>query len=99
MLSRRTGSETRSTPPAARCAATALGLSALAVAGPVREQPRPGARRKALVTAHACAPGGAGSPTRQPRWGAEAAPFAATRARLMRLLRRISSISTFAEVG
>src|SRR5436309_10477871 len=32
-----------------------------------------GARRKALVTAHACAPGGAGPPTRQPRWGAEAA--------------------------
>src|SRR6266536_2723934 len=76
--------------------ATSVGLSALAVAGPVREQPRPshptahsprggdpgGARRKALVTADASAPGGAGSPTRQPRWGAEAAPFAATRERL-----------------
>src|SRR5206468_10925717 len=41
ILSRRTGSETRSTPPAAPCAATSVGLSALAVAGPVREQPRP----------------------------------------------------------
>ena len=86
MPSRRTGSETRSTPPVAPCAATSVGLSALAVAGPVREQPRPshptaqsprggdpgGARRKALVTADASAPGGAGPPTRQPRWGAEA---------------------------
>src|SRR5438093_793716 len=67
--------------------ATSVGLSALAVAGlsaNVREQPRPshptaqsprggdpgGARRKALVTADASAPGGA-------------APFAATRERLM----------------
>src|SRR5439155_12582531 len=39
--------------------ATSVRLSALAVAGPVREQPRPGARRKALVTADASAPGGA----------------------------------------
>src|SRR5438876_7583484 len=82
---------------ARRAAATSIGLSALAVAGPVREQPRPshptahsprggdpgGARRKALVTADASAPGGAGPPTRQPRWGAEAAPFAATCERLM----------------
>jgi len=57
---------------------TSVGLSVLAVAGPVREQPRPGARRKALVTADASAPGGA-------------APFAATRERLMWLVRRIWS--------
>src|SRR5436309_12998656 len=47
-----------------------------------RRGPR-GARRKALVTADASAPGGAAPPTRQPRCVAEAAPFAATRERLM----------------